>query len=540
MTAHPRRRRDERAITLALFRYGVIAEAVERDGSAPGQLTDLVREAAARTWYLPGKGAVTVTERTVWKWLAAYRAGGIEALTPRYRKDKGQRRVVSEAVLQRAIELRKEVPSRWTKTLMDALRLEGTLDGEPSFHRSTLDRHLDRAGASRRRMKVLGTRRTIKQKRERFGELWVGDYHHGPPVLAPDGRVTTAKIGAFLDHCTRYPVADRYYLAEDLATLRDTLLRAFVRWGSPSVVYVDRGSVYRSKELRYSLKKVDCDLVHSRRYYSQGRGLIEKWWQVIGQFEDEVRARDELLTLHELNALWEAYRQLRYCEEVHSELGRSPAEAVAEVRPTPIDVEVARLLLVSHQERTVHKKDGCVRIEGRAFVCESFLRGRKVVVLYDARDLSSVEVELDGERVQTAWPQPVNAAPEPHADDAPERPSQSVDYLGLLREEYDRKLLQHAQPLAYAELKLEESFDEDRFVRVVAELAGLTPRPAQERELKQFWRTFGPLPEDLVRIGVEHAVRLHTRGRHVRVYLHAVRTLVLAHWRGGPTAQESP
>ena len=54
------------------------------------------------------------------------------------------------------------------------------------------------------------------------------------------------------------------------------------------------------------------------------------------------------------------------------------------------------------------------------------------------------------------------------------------------------------------------------------------------REIHAFWETFGPLPEALVRIAVEHAVRLNTRGRHPRVYLHAIQTLLIAHWRSRP------
>ena len=280
-----------------------------------------------------------------------------------------------------------------------------------------------------------------------------------------------------------------------------------------------------------------CKLVHSRAFYSQGRGLIEKWWQVVEQFEDEVRARDELLTIHELNSLWEAYRQLRYCEDIHSELGRTPEETLADVTPRPIDPDLARLLFLCRQDRTVHKKDSCVSVEGRRFLCDSALRGRRVTVLYAPWDLSSVEIERDEERLQTAFPQPINARPEPHPDEPPEHPAQSVDYLALLRAEYDRKLLEHARPLAYTDLQLRDGFGQDDFVRVVADLAGLEPHPTERRELVEFWKTLGPLPEDLVRIAVEHAVRLHGRRRHVRVYLHAVRTLVLAHWRGGPTKE---
>ena len=66
---------------------------------------------------------------------------------------------------------------------------------------------------------------------------------------------------------------------------------------------------------------------------------------------------------------------------------------------------------------------------------------------------------------------------------------------------------------------------------MVAQLAGLQPRPPEERELRAFWNMYGPLPETLVRIGIEHAVRLQGRRRHPQIYLHAIRTLVLAHWQ---------
>ena len=107
-----------------------------------------------------------------------------------------------------------------------------------------------------------------------------------------------------------------------------------------------------------------------------------------------------------------------------------------------------------------------------------------------------------------------------------------MDYLGLMRRDFDEKLLEHARPLAYAELTLDETFDEERFLTVVADLAGLTLGGNERRRLCRFWETFGPLPEDLVRIGVEHAVRMQGRGRNVQAYLHAIKTLVLAHWKG--------
>lgn len=379
-------------------------------------------------------------------------------------------------------------------------------------------------------MRVLGQKRTIKMKFDGFGDLWVGDYHHGPVILCPDGKPTTAKLGAFIDHATRYPVADRYYLAETLDTLRDTLLRAVLKWGAPHKVYVDRGAVYRAEQLAYSLHRMDCHLIHSRAYYSQGRGVIERWWQVVLQFEAEVRLREELVTLHDLNRFWEAYRELRYCQAVHSELAISPNEAIAQITPKPIDPGLARELFLVRADRKVNEKDACVPVEGRRFLCDSFLRGRTVQVRYDPHDLTCVVIFFEGKRVQKALPQKPNDPPEPHLE-PPEKARQSVDYLALVRRDYDQALIEHARPLAYAKLSCEPAFDLERFLEVAHKLAGLTLRQAERKDLEAFWQSYGPIPEELVRIGLEHAVRLHGRCRHRQVYLHAIRTLVLAHWR---------
>jgi len=121
-----------------------------------------------------------------------------------------------------------------------------------------------------------------------------------------------------------------------------------------------------------------------------------------------------------------------------------------------------------------------------------------------------------------------------------EHVAQSVDYLALLRDDFDKKLLEQARPLAYTPLVADARFDSERFVEVVTQLAGLESRGPSRLELESFWKTHGPLPEALVRIATEHAVRLHARGRHVRVYLHAIRTLVLAHLRQRPYPDRSP
>lgn len=530
-------RDDDAARAEALFRYGVIAPLLDEreDGPLRARITALAGERHQH----PRRGEITISGRTLWTWLTRFRRGSIDALRPRHRKDRGSLRATSPDVLDRAEALRRQLPKRWTSTVIDILVREGSLAKAAAPHRATIDRHLRRRGASRRQLVVLGAKPTIKMKFDAFGDLWVGDYHHGPKVLAPDGRLTTAKLGAFIDHTTRYPVADRWYLAEDLGSLRDTMLRALLVWGPPKLAYTDRGAVYRAEQLAYSLAALGARLVHSRPYYSQGRGVIERWWQLADAFQAEVDDRDEPVTIHELNRLWEAFRTLRYLEERHSELGMSPAQAIAAVTPRPIDPAVAHELFLVRADRIVNKKDATVSVEGRRFLCEATLRDRKVTLRYDPRDLSSVRVFVDGVFRQRALPQPVGKTGEDAAPPPPP-PGPKTDYLGMVRADYDRRLVESVRPVAYADLgALDSGFDESRFFTVVADLTSAHVRGAEADEVRAFWTTFGPLPERLVRTALEHAVRLRGTGRHVRVYLAILRSFVLARMQS-PSPKESP
>lgn len=533
-------RDDERARTEALFRYRVVAPLLDAGVTAP--LRARVAELATQTHVHPCRGDIKITSRTLWAWLSVFRKGGLEALHPRHRKDKGAVRALSVSALERAEALRRELPSRWTSTVLDIMVREGTIVASTAPDRSTVDRLLRQRGASRRQLRVLGEKRTIKMRFDDFGDLWVGDYHDGPKVLAPDGRVVGAKLGAFIDHTTRYPVADRWYLAEDTATLRDTFLRALLTWGPPRIAYTDRGACYRAEQLAYSLAALGSRLVHSRPYYSQGRGVIERWWKLADAFQAEIEARDELITVHELNRLWEAFRTLRYLEVEHSELGKTPAAAISGVTPRPIDPAVARELFLVRADREVHRKDGCVSVEGRRFLCDAALRGRKVTVRYDPRDLSSVLIVVDQQRTQRAFPQPIGRVAEPTPPTAtPAVPAPKTDYLAMLRADFDQRLVEHARPAAYADLRaLDPGFDESRFLTVVADLTEARVRGAEAAEVHAFWSSFGPLPEKLVRTALDHAVRLRGTGRHVRVYLAILRTFVLTRMQSPKPDEESP
>jgi hypothetical protein len=207
---------DDRALEIAAFRYRVIADAIEAEQEA---ITPALREAAEQAHPDPRGQVVRVSERTLWRWLAAYREGGLTALMPATPKTAGTCRGIPPEILEAAMALRRENHRRPTKTILDILVRQKRIE-KGTIARSTLDRYLDRAGLSRRRLHGLGEKTFTRIETAAPFELVVGDFHHGPYVRAAAEELRRAILCAFIDPYSRYVPEGRYYLHEDFVALR--------------------------------------------------------------------------------------------------------------------------------------------------------------------------------------------------------------------------------------------------------------------------------------------------------------------------------
>lgn len=430
---------DDAKLARTLFRYRLIAEAAE---AAKGARSAILREVVGAEHTGPDGQAVRVSLRTLQRWVKRFKRGGLTALGRAARKDKGRVRALPEAAIARVVALRNEGTWRSTPTLIDIVERAGEV-AKGSLRRSTLDRHLDRRGASRRMLHVLGEKRHVRLQFDHPLDFVLGDFHAGPYIRTATGEVRRSELGAFIDHCSRFLPESRYGLTEDLMHVRRGLRAFVVAHGLPRRLYVDRGPGYKAGRFHFGCDQLGIDLVHSKPYVSEGRGAIERFNRTAKEaFEVEVRLRSELPTLDDLNAFWRAWVEERYHRVQHSETGEPPAErwlrllATTEVRhadPVLLD-EVLRL----RATRKVHVKTSTVEVGGVAFVVDTSLRKRRVQVLYDPSDLSSVLVFYDGRRIQRASPQ-IAGEPPVAATERPKPPPPSVDYLALLRRDHERR-----------------------------------------------------------------------------------------------------
>jgi len=519
---------EDPALASALVRYRLIAEAA----AAPrGARTQLLRLAASKEVAWPDGRPVHVTVRTLQRWLSRFERGGLRALVRQPRRDKGKTRAITEAALARVIELRKEEPARSTPTLIDIVERSGEV-AKGALRRSTLDRHLDRRSASRRMLHVLGTKRHVRLSFAHPLDLVVGDFHAGPYVRDAAGDIRRTELGAFIDHCSRFVPESRYGLTEDLMHVRRGLRALVVAHGRPHKLYVDRGPGYQAHRFHFGCAQLEIELVHSKPYVSEGRGVIERFNRTVKEaFEVEVRLRKEPPTLDELNQLWWAWLDERYHRTPHGETGEPPRErwerllATTDVRradPALVD-EVLRLCA----RRVVHPKTSTVEVCGVRFVVDTALRRRKVSVLYDPHDLSSVLVFFDGRRIQRATPQRPGEAPVTHTPEP--KPPPSVDYLGLLLRDHQRRRAEataairfHAVPADDAQLTL------PRLVERLRVCCGRSLGDVEAEHAAAVLHAIAPVEIAIADAALRTAAATLGTGLHASQYLDALRAYVLA------------
>jgi len=115
-------KKDAEAIALA--RYSIIAPIVARKFTSDQERVEEIKRVATCIHKFPDDEEKTVSERNVRRWLEWYQHGrhfkkhvlepGLAALEPIVRKDYGELRVLDATLVDRAVQLRKELPARST------------------------------------------------------------------------------------------------------------------------------------------------------------------------------------------------------------------------------------------------------------------------------------------------------------------------------------------------------------------------------------------------------------------------------------------
>ena len=202
---------ERHATDVALARYAVIAPLVSRKMDNAEYRAEVHRILAITHKFPDGKEK-RISERHLRRWCRWYREGrsigdlqipaGVDVLKPIARKDRGTPRVLDPQLIERAVRLRAEEPSRQTADLIRLLCSEAVARGEapPEIEEATLAYHMRGRGATRKAFKQEG-RAYPRYEHPYRNAVWQGDWSQGislPNPVMPE-KTRLCHLHAFLD-----------------------------------------------------------------------------------------------------------------------------------------------------------------------------------------------------------------------------------------------------------------------------------------------------------------------------------------------------
>ena len=338
-----------------------------------------------------------LSERTVRRYVAQFKKEGFEGL-----KQKPYRSVPREQqdnVVEQAIHLRREVPTRSIASIIQILEWDGIV-AKGELKRSTLQERMSKRGYSARQMRMYhetsgAVRRFQKRRRN---ALWHSDIKYGPYLpIGPNGTKKQVFMVAFLDDATRFPLHVSFYPMLDARCVEDAFRESIRKHGVPESVYFDNGKQYRTKWMARTCSKLGTRLLYARPYSPESTGKVERFNRTFDEFLQEVRL-EEPQTVDELNGWVDIWVKERYAHKEHSALdGKTPFEAFrnesTQIRSVSAE-ELAHAFL--HAETRKVDKSGCISFQDRKYEVGLNFVGCKVEITFDPQDTRELIVDYPG------------------------------------------------------------------------------------------------------------------------------------------------
>jgi putative transposase len=340
------------------------------------------------------------SERTLRRYLARYREGKFEGLKPKPRGRKTNLATIAPELLEEAILLRREVPGRSVRQIIQILVWEGKAQpGE--MKRSTLQQKLTERGYSSRQMRLYtsqGVAARRFQKRHR-NALWQSDIKHGPHLpIGAGGKKKPVYLVLFIDDATRFVVHGAFYDTMEKGIVEDCFRKAIEKYGLPEAVYFDNGKQYRTKWMNRTCAKLGIRLLFAKPFSPESKGKVERMNGMVQGFLSELRL-EKVTTLDQLNTLFQVWLSECHQNQVHSALeeGNSPAVAYrSDEKPIRfVDAPLLADAFLHCEERKVDKA-GCISFMGKKYEVGLLFIGRTVQVVYDPADITEVTIEHEG------------------------------------------------------------------------------------------------------------------------------------------------
>jgi len=389
---------------IALKRFSMISPVI--NGQVKNNIAYYIK-ATEQPIEMPYYGLRKYAPKTLESWYCDYMHGGIDALKPGLRGDRGNSRKISPELGEKILEMKKQYPKAPKTIIYELLIKEGIIKFD-QISLSSLYRFLKKS--SLRGIEIPGEE---KKEFKRFShqyinELWQADLMYGPYIKDFKQKRQTYLL-AYIDDASRLITHAEFFFSQNFEVLRQSFKDAVLKRGIPRLVYTDNGKIYRSQQFELMCASLGSTLIHSKPFEPNGRGKIERFFLTVRKRFLSELASDGLESLDDLNyKLW-TWLEEDYQRKPHNSLnGKSPLDVFMEQTDRIkifSDPELLNEKFLLRIKRTINH-DGTFSLKKNLFETDTKFSGMNVEVRYDPQWLEipfmPVYIYVDDKKVGEA------------------------------------------------------------------------------------------------------------------------------------------
>ncbi len=340
-----------------------------------------------------------ISERTLRRWLFAYDHEGYQGLLPKS-KHGGKASSVTEEIVDQAVMLRREVPTRSIRQIITILEMEG-LVAPGEVKRSTLQDHLMKRGYGARQLSMYhstGAGASRRFQRLHRNDLWQLDIKY-LLVLPQTAKRKAQQLYAsvIIDDSTRLVTACKVYEKQNTWNVLDSFRHAIERYGIPDRVFTDNGSQYISRHMTQACAKLGIKKLTARPRAASAKGKVEALNKYLDAFVEEVKLKRPQ-SASEVQHYLDIWLHELYQNKVHSALdGKTPQQAFKEDDRSLrwASKEQLDFAFVFTEKRLVDKT-GCISFQSIPWEAGQDLIGMRIDVAFRPDNPDELEVFHEG------------------------------------------------------------------------------------------------------------------------------------------------
>lgn len=260
---------------VAQFRFALIAPVIQGlypDASA----TAYYKRVTASPLTLPDGSTVTYSYKTLEKWKSQYNIGGLDALMPATRSDKGISRSLNEEAIAEIYRIKEENPRMNATRIYEHLVRESFIPATVSV--DSVQRFIKHNDLKSARNLNLRDRKAFEE--DEFGKIWQADTCY-LPYITEDGRTRRVYCIMIIDDHSRLLVGGELFYNDNAYNFQKVLKDAIATYGIPDKLYVDNGCSYSNEQLSMICISLGIVLLHTRIRDGASKGKVERHFRTL-------------------------------------------------------------------------------------------------------------------------------------------------------------------------------------------------------------------------------------------------------------------